>query len=596
MRRRDLYRWAGWFLAANAGLYLLVALRYLTAWSWPASAAATVYVPVTMVGHMAVLAIALPFLVLGPLIAVWPARRAVVGVAVLIAALGLTLLVIDTNVFVERRFHVSLFTAVLFDTATWVFAAVVLAIALTFETILAGMLERWLLSRARPAGGAWLAAAIVLCGLVSQGLHIWAAAVSFSPITRFTALMPVYFPVHATGRLTELGWIDEDQIRQDRLLRKATADVAGELAYPLQPLQCPDASARPLNVLWILIDALRPDAVDPVTTPRLAELRAKGQAFANHWSGGNSSRMGLFSMFYGLPSTYWQVFYDTQRPPLLMDEFRRQGYTLMTSSAVGYGEPTLIDRTVFAGVPGLKPESAESGVEKNRTVTADWLAWLRSRTDDAPFFAFLYYDPPVTDGAGGAALGADGRYPANPEARSRWQRYRQGANMVDGEVARVLAALEAAKLGDNTLVIVASDHGYEFDDLGLGYYGHASNFGPYQLRATLLMRWPGRAPKVYEHRSSHMDLPATLLQGLFGCVNPPADYSVGRNIFDGVSWDWIIAGSYHAHAIIEPDRVMVSEPGGFAEVLGPDYRPPADARLNPQRIEEFLLEMRRFYR
>jgi membrane-anchored protein YejM (alkaline phosphatase superfamily) len=167
---------------------------------------------------------------------------------------------------------------------------------------------------------------------------------------------------------------------------------------------------------------------------------------------------------------------------------------------------------------------------------------------------------------------------------------------VDGEVARVLGALDAAKLADDTLVIISSDHGYEFDDLGLGYYGHASNFGPYQLRATLLMRWPGRPAHLYEHRSSHMDIPATLLQGLFGCTNPPADYSVGRNLFDGVSWDWMIAGSYHAHAIIEPDRVMVSEPGGFAQVLGPDYRPPADARLNPQRIEEYLLEMRRFYR
>jgi hypothetical protein len=167
---------------------------------------------------------------------------------------------------------------------------------------------------------------------------------------------------------------------------------------------------------------------------------------------------------------------------------------------------------------------------------------------------------------------------------------------VDGEVARVLAALDSAGLKDNTLVIITSDHGYEFDDYGLGYYGHAGNFGSWQLRATLLMRWPGKAAQVFEHRTSHMDLPATLLEGLLGCTNPPGDYSVGRNLFDGVSWDWIIAGSYHAHAIVEPDRVMVSEPGGFAEVLGTDYRPAADARLDPQRIEETLRAMRRFYR
>jgi membrane-anchored protein YejM (alkaline phosphatase superfamily) len=196
----------------------------------------------------------------------------------------------------------------------------------------------------------------------------------------------------------------------------------------------------------------------------------------------------------------------------------------MTSSAVGYGSPTLIDRTVFAGVTGLKPESSGSGVAKNRAVTADWLNWLDARQDTAPFFAFLYYDPPVTDGTSPGSLAADNRYATNKKAQTRWQQYRRGVHTVDAEVARVLDALEAAGLQDNTLVMITSDHGYEFDDLGLGYYGHASNFGPPQLRATLLMRWPGRLAHVYEHRSSHMDLPATLLEGLLGCTNPPADY------------------------------------------------------------------------
>ena len=134
-------------------------------------------------------------------------------------------------------------------------------------------------------------------------------------------------------------------------------------------------------------------------------------------------------------------------------------------------------------------------------------------------------------------------------------------------------------------MMITSDHGYEFDDLGLGYYGHASNFGPFQLRATLLMQWPGRAAQRFGHRTAHQDLPATLLQGLFGCKNPPADYSMGRNLFDEVSWDWIIAGSYHDHAIVEPGRIMVTEPGGFAEVLGPDYRPPRgrQPRRRPDR-------------
>lgn len=599
MTRRELYRWAGWFCAVNAGLYLLVALRYLPLWSWPDGAVATLYVPLAMAGQMAVLAIVLPFLVLGPLIAAWPSRRVVTAVAVLLAAAALVLLVLDSNVFVERRFHLSLFTAALFGTATWIFTAVVFLIALAFEAMLAGIIQRWLAGRPRPAGGRPLAAALVACWVGSQGLHIWADAMGYSPITRFTAMLPLYYPIHAKRTLAKLGWLDEERVRQARLLRQGGAGAAGDLRYPLRPLACAPPTGTTPNVLWILIDALRPDAIDPAASPTVAAFRDTGQSFANHWSGGNSSRMGVFSLFYGLPSTYWQSFYDTQQPPVLLDEVRRQGYEVMTSSAVGYGSPTLIDRTVFAGVPGLKPEADAPGAEKNRAVTADWLQWLAARQAQGQavgrFFAFLYYDPPFT-GEDAANPPPDERYVSNAKARERWLRYRSGVHMVDGEVRRVLAALGSAGLADDTLVIISSDHGYEFDDLGLGYYGHASNFGPWQLRSTLLLRWPGKAARVYEHRTAHQDLAPTLLEGLFGCTNPPADYSLGRNLFDGVSWDWIIAGSYHDHAIVEPGRIMVTGPGGFAEVLGPDYRPPADATLNAGLIEEALREMRRFYR
>jgi membrane-anchored protein YejM (alkaline phosphatase superfamily) len=58
----------------------------------------------------------------------------------------------------------------------------------------------------------------------------------------------------------------------------------------------------------------------------------------------------------------------------------------------------------------------------------------------------------------------------------------------------------------------------------------------------------------------------------------------------------MIAGSYNSHAIVEPDKLIVSYPGGLVEVLGPDYRPKAGLRPDPARIEATLLEMRRFYR
>jgi membrane-anchored protein YejM (alkaline phosphatase superfamily) len=177
-----------------------------------------------------------------------------------------------------------------------------------------------------------------------------------------------------------------------------------------------------------------------------------------------------------------------------------------------------------------------------------------------------------------------------------WNGYRHGLRQTDLELAEVFSSLQAAGHADDTIVLVMGDHGYEFNEFGLGYYGHASNYGRFQLRTPLYIRWPGRAPRVWTHRTSHLELPATLLTELFGCGNAPRDYSIGRDLFTGRSWDWILAGSYHSHAIVEPGRVIVTEPGGLLQVLGPDLQPARDDRLDPARIEASLLEMRRFYR
>ena len=111
-----------------------------------------------------------------------------------------------------------------------------------------------------------------------------------------------------------------------------------------------------------------------------------------------------------------------------------------------------------------------------------------------------------------------------------------------------------------------------------------------------MMRWPGKSAGAVDYRTTHHDLPVTLLQDVFGCENPPSDYSVGRNLFSGQAWDWMMAGSYTSHAIVEPARVIVSHPGGFVEVLGGDYRPVKDKKLNAQLIQDSLEAQRRYLR
>jgi membrane-anchored protein YejM (alkaline phosphatase superfamily) len=157
----------------------------------------------------------------------------------------------------------------------------------------------------------------------------------------------------------------------------------------------------------------------------------------------------------------------------------------------------------------------------------------------------------------------------------------------------VIDALRARGLWDRTVVIVTSDHGYEFDDSHLGYVGHATAFTPHQLRVPLIVHWPGNSPRDFTHRTSHYDLAPTLLGGVLGCTTDPADYSVGRSLFAGENWPWLIAGSYNSYAIVEPDTIIVSQ-NGLIEILGHDYRP--GGRLDASVVSDAVGVMRRFYR
>jgi membrane-anchored protein YejM (alkaline phosphatase superfamily) len=589
--RSRLFRWVGWFGLYNAGLAGLVGLRYLYAFGIPDGWLATLYVIFAFVGQFAVLAVVPLTILVGLLVAALPRRGAVISCGVILAALGLSALVLDTNVFEQYRFHLGGMTVVLFDTSTWVLTGVIFIAVIGFQAMLAGTV--WKQVSARPErGGRRIAFALVLVWLAGQGIHIWADANAYIQVTSFNRYLPAYFPIKAKRTLRDLGLVDPAEVERQRLLRRASAPDRGILNYPLNPLTCDKASAADHNILLIVVDALRPDKVVSELTPNLVALAANGSEFTNHYSGGNSSRMGFFSLFYGIPVTYWQAFYDTQQQPVLMEQVLANNYEVAAFSAVGFGSPSQIDRTVFAATDAASRVTPERGNtdDNNQAVTGAWQNWLRNRPDPKQaFFSFIYYDPGVARVEEENVDRAEGR-------DAKYLAYERGVRSIDSEIGQLLGTLAESGERDNTLIVVVSDHGYEFDDLGLGYVGHASNYGPYQLKSVMIMDWPGRAPRKYTHRSAHQDFPPTLLQEFFACSNPAGDYGSGSNLFSEQSWDWIMAGSYNSRAIIEPDKIVVTNPGGFMEVLGPDYRPNPELSLDAGRIEEAVVEMRRFYR
>jgi membrane-anchored protein YejM (alkaline phosphatase superfamily) len=145
----------------------------------------------------------------------------------------------------------------------------------------------------------------------------------------------------------------------------------------------------------------------------------------------------------------------------------------------------------------------------------------------------------------------------------RRARYLNAVHYVDSLVGRVLDDLKRRELLDRTVVIVTSDHGMEFNENGLGFMGQATAFSEFQLHIPLLIHWPSRPKGRVTRRTSHNDLAPTLVSGVFGCTNPPSDYSSGHSLFSDTQWDWLIAVSHNDYALVEPDRETMEFPGEF---------------------------------
>ena len=166
---------------------------------------------------------------------------------------------------------------------------------------------------------------------------------------------------------------------------------------------------------------------------------------------------------------------------------------------------------------------------------------------------------------------------------------------VDSLVGEALAAIEAQRLLEDSVIVITSDHGQEFNDVGRNFWGHCSNFTRYQTGVPLLLYAPDLAPAVQRHRTSHFDVAADADERYLGCKAPFASYSVGRSLFEARRPDALLMSEYTDFAIVQPDLIAVVREQGM-EVISPEYAELEGAVLAPETIKLVLEQKSRFYR
>jgi membrane-anchored protein YejM (alkaline phosphatase superfamily) len=335
---------------------------------------------------------------------------------------------------------------------------------------------------------------------------------------------------------------------------------------------------KPYNIIWLASESWRADTLDEKVMPNSWEFAKNAARFTRNYSGGNGTRMGVFTMFMGIPGNYWFPFLESRRGAAIVDVLQQQQYQMSFYTSAKFTYPEF-EKTIFAQVPIEQLHEVKDGAtgwESDRDNVTDLLAFIDKRDQARPFFTFMffespharYYFPPESviakpyrDDLNYATLSKEALRKDIVPIKNR---YINSVHHLDMQFGRIFDYLKKNQLLDNTIVVLLGDHGEEF--MEHGFWGHNSTFVDEQVRTPLVIYVPNMQPLVSDQLTSHMDVVPTLMP-LLGVSNPSSDYATGYNLLAGEKRNHTYVADWDRIAYVD-DEVKITQPvGGKSFVL-----------------------------
>ncbi|WP_394182304.1 DUF3413 domain-containing protein [Marinomonas posidonica] len=593
------------FLLANILLSIALSIRYfLFLPDFPDGLLEIAFLASSLVGQMALLGGIVGLL--GLICILLPRYLFVVSVS-LLATFVLSILLVDTFVFSQYRFHINEVVLKLvmsgdvvdFSLMTWLLTCFFVVCLFGLEVLLSLYLFKWPRKESTRKPFLW---SFVLLFFVSNFIHVWAAANAYQPVLILKNYLPLFQPATANRLMQKYGWIDEEALAKQRALSlKGSSDIH----YPLSEITYKEHGKKP-NIVFLVIDSWRYDTFNSNNTPNLWRFAQHGVTYDRHFATGNSTRTGIFGLFYGMPGTYWHDMLSNQRPPILMDRLQALDYQMGIFASASLLDPEF-NRTVFANLTNLRVRSdGSSPSARDEDLTKDWLHWYVDRDVSRPSFSFLFYDAPhgydfpeaypshyepMLDDVNYLSLSND------MDPKPFLNRYKNSVHFVDSLAKNVLDALEESGELDNTIVIITGDHGQEFNDNRLNYWGHNGNFTPAQTHVPFAIVGPkfDSENAMSLGMTSHEDVVPTLMKHFLGASVDSSIYSTGLDLLaDDVHRNWLISSSYGAYAMITEDSILEVSHSGQYQFMDLSNRVKESEEPNMQYMKAMLERLSRF--
>ncbi|HGV3014933.1 TPA: LPS biosynthesis-modulating metalloenzyme YejM, partial [Escherichia coli] len=523
-------------------LSLVIGSRYLFIADWPTTLAGRIYSYVSIIGHFSFLVFATYLLILFPLTFIVGSQRLMRFLSVILATAGMTLLLIDSEVFTRFHLHLNPIVWQLVINPDenemardWQLMFISVPVILLLELVFATWSWQKLRSLTRRRRFARpLAAFLFIAFIASHVVYIWADANFYRPITMQRANLPLSYPMTARRFLEKHGLLDAQEY-QRRLIEQGNPDAVS-VQYPLSELRYRDMGTGQ-NVLLITVDGLNYSRFEK-QMPALAGFAEQNISFTRHMSSGNTTDNGIFGLFYGISPSYMDGILSTRTPAALITALNQQGYQLGLFSSDGFTSP-LYRQALLSdfSMPSVRTQSDE------QTAT-QWINWLgRYAQEDNRWFSWVSFNGTNIDDS-------------NQQAFAR--KYSRAAGNVDDQINRVLNALRDSGKLDNTVVIITAGRGIplsEDEETFDWSHGH--------LQVPLVIHWPGTPTQRINALTDHTDLMTTLMQRLLHVSTPASEYSQGQDLFNPQRRHyWVTAADNDTLAITTPKKTLVLNNNG----------------------------------
>ncbi len=582
--RKNLFNYLTRYYFIQAMLFCLLSFGYVMTISISGGAKTWLFTATTIIGYMGFLGFLPGFILMGLLSLILPFKRLIVFCNYIVSSCFLLFLALDVGAFYLYNTHINMyFIHILlsparfqfFDfTPSMIFSIVLLAViilAVQFQ-VTRSVYKKVFYKQAGLQKKTFITAflAALLCLVTSNAIHAWSDATSNTPVLLTGSVFPAYYGLTARRFLSNHHFISAKQIYDSSRMNHLSSTAVVDIHYPKHPLQYTANAKNTPNIMFVFVDMWRFDMMNAHTSPFIYKLSQKNLNFTQQRSGGDSTQPGIFSIFYALPANYYNPTSQAHIAPVWFDVLKHYKYDVRIDQSASMYMPSFYTN-VFSSVklPGLTTPGATSW-QRDRYIAHDMIHFINEKHHH-PFFGYMFFD---------AVHGYN--YPKSYEkfkpareinqamaavSRNRQpyiNSYKNAVGYVDDLIHQVVDALKRKGVWNNTILVITSDHGEEFNDYGLGHWGHDINLTPIETHVPLIIHWPGHAPHQYHYLTTHYDIMPTLLSGVFHIKNAFSDYSVGHSLFNDANRYPFIISKYMYQGIVAPKNYALLMDGLYA--------------------------------